>query len=68
MIKMKNIYCVIRGKYKKFKNHKISYILEKTVISIISSKYGNEDEKIFKKEQSIEKLKILGLIKTILLP
>ena len=65
---MKNIYCVIRDKYKKLKNHKISYILEKAVISITPSKYGNEDEKIFKKEQSIVILKILGLIKNILLP
>ena len=63
---MKKIYCVICGKYRKFKNPKISYIFEKTlVLTIICSKYENKDEKIFKKEESIEILKILGLIKNI---
>ena len=32
------------------------------VLSIISIKYKNEDEKIFKEEESIEILKVLGLI------
>ena len=46
------------------KNHK--YLLEKTlVLSIICSKCENEDEKIFKEEESIEILKILGLIENI---
>ena len=59
-------YC---GKYRKFKNHKISYIFEKTlVIYIICNKCGNEDEKIFKEEESIDLLKILSSIKNILLP
>ena len=45
---------------------KISYLLEKTsVLFIICSKCMNEDEKIFKKEESIEMLKILGLINNI---
>ena len=35
------------------------------VLSIISSKCKNEDEKIFKEEHSIEILKILGLIENI---
>ena len=48
---MKNFYCVICGKYKKFAKHKISYFLEKTlVLSIICSKCKNEDEKLFKAE------------------
>ena len=47
------------------KKPKISYILEKTVISIICNTFKNEDEKIFKKEQSIVILKILGLIENI---
>ena len=35
---MKKVYCVICGKYKKFEQHKISYILEKTSdLSIICS-------------------------------
>ena len=41
---------------------KISNILEKTsVLSMICSKWKNEDEKIFKEEESIE----IGLIKNI---
>ena len=43
---MKNIY---GGKYRKFKNFKISYIFEKTlVLSIICSKCGNGNEKKIK--------------------
>ena len=59
---MKKLYCVICGKYRK-----MSYILEKTlVLSITCSKCNNEDEKIFKKEESIKALKVLGLIENIL--
>ena len=48
------------------KNPKISYIFEKAfVISIVYVKCGSGDEKIFKEEEWIEKLKILGLIKNI---
>ena len=62
---MRKLYCVICGKYRNFEKPKISYIFEKTlVLSIIYSKCTNEDEKIFK-EESIEILKILGLIKNI---
>ena len=57
---MKKLYCVICGKYRKFEKPKISYLLEKTlVLSIICSKCKNEDEKLFKEEESIEKLTIL---------
>ena len=46
---MKKIYCVISGKYRKFKKPEISYIFEKTLVfSIICSKFENGDEKIFK--------------------
>ena len=63
---MKKFYCVICGKYRKLEKPKISYLLEKTlVLSIICSKCKNEDEKIFKEEESIEILKILGLINNI---
>ena len=59
--------CVICGNYKS-KNLKISYIFEKTlVLSIIWSKCENDNEKIFKEEEPIEILKILGLIKYIYL-
>ena len=60
---MKKVYCVICGKFRKFEKPKISYLLEKTlVLSIISSKCKNEDEKLFKEEESIEILKLFGLI------
>ena len=63
---MNKIYCVTCSKYRKFEKPKISYLLEKTlVLSIICSKCKNEDEKIFKEEESIEILKILGLISNI---
>ena len=59
---MKKLYCVICCKYRKFEEPKISYLLEKTlVLSIICSKCKNEDEKLFKEEESLEILKILGL-------
>ena len=62
---MKKLYCVIFGYYRKSKNLRI-YIFEKRlVLSIICSKCENEDEKIFEKEESIEILKIIGLIKNI---
>ena len=63
---MKKIYCVICGKYRKFEKPKISYLLEKTlVLSIICSKCKNEDEKIFQEEESVEILKIIGLIENV---
>ena len=63
---MEELYCVICGKYRKFEKPKISYLLEKTlVLSIICSKCKNEDEKIFKEEEPIETLKIIGLINNI---
>ena len=63
---MKKLYCIICGKYRKFEKPKISYLLEKTlVLSIISSKCKSEDEKLFNEAESIEILKILGLIENI---
>ena len=60
---MKKSYCVICSKYRKFEKPKISYFLEKTlVLSNICSKCKNEDEKIFKEEESIEISRVLGLI------
>ena len=57
------MYCVIYGKYRKFEKSEIPCILEKTlVLSIICSNFKNEDEKIFKEEESVEILKIIGLI------
>ena len=63
---MKKLYSPICGKYRKFEKSKISYLLEKSlVLSIICRKCKNEDEKIFKDEDSIGILKILGLIENI---
>ena len=51
---MKKLYCVIFSKYRKLENPKISCLLEKTlVLSIISSKCKNEDEKLFKKNNQL---------------
>ena len=48
------------------KNLKTLYLLEKTlVLSIIFNKCKIEDEKMFKEKESIEILKILGLIHNI---
>ena len=47
----------------KFKNPEISYICKKALdLSIVYSKCGHEYKKIFKEEDSIKILKILGLI------
>ena len=54
---MKELFCVICGWYRKFEKSKHSLIRH-----IICSKSKNEDEKIFKDEESIEILKILSLI------
>ena len=63
---MKNLYCVIYGKYRKFEKPKISYIFkEPFALSINCSKCKNEDGKIFTEKESIEKLKILGIIENI---
>ena len=60
---MKTLYCVICSTYRKFEKPKISCLLEKTlVLSIICSKCKNEDEKLFKEDESIEILKTLDLI------
>ena len=63
---MKKLYCVIFCKYREFEKSKISYLLEKTlVLSVICSKCKNEDAKLFKEGESIEVLKIFGLIENI---
>ena len=60
---MKKIYCIVCGKYKKFKNLQISYIFEKILdLSIICSKCGSKNEEIFKEDESSEILKILDSI------
>ena len=57
---MKKFYCIICGNYRKFEKPETSYIFEKTlVLSIICSKCKNEDEKVFKEEESFDILKFL---------
>ena len=59
---------VLCGNYKKSKNLRYCTFSKKTlVLSIICSKCENDNEKIFKEEEPIEILKILGLIKYIYL-
>ena len=63
---MKKLYFVICGKYRKFQKSKMSCLLEKILIlSVISSKCKNEDEKLLKEEEQVEILKILALIENI---
>ena len=59
---MKIFYCVICGKYRKLKKPKVSYIFKITSVLSITCKGKNEDEVIFKEEESIEILEILRLI------
>ena len=60
---MSVIYCIKCIKFRKPSAPKISYIFGKIqVLSIIGSKCGNNNEKIFKEEESIEILKVLSLI------
>ena len=64
---MKNIYCVICGKYRTFKNLQISYSFKKNhqFFLLFAVRRQNDDEKISKEEKSIESLKNFGLIKYI---
>ena len=60
---MRKICCGQCKICKKFKQPKISYICDKTLLlSSIFDQYGSGDENIFKSEESIEILKIFGLI------
>ena len=54
MVKMKNIYFVICGKCRKFKNPKIPYILEKTLIPyIVCSNCDSNDGKYLKEKNHL---------------
>ena len=57
---MKKLFSVTCDNCRKFGKPKISNILDKTlVLFVICSKCKNDDEKIFKEEESIEILKFL---------
>ena len=63
-LRWKKIFCVAYSKYRKFKTPNVSYTFEKKlVLSITCSKWGNEDKKIFKEQESIGILKILVWLK-----
>ena len=64
---IKKLDCVICSKYRKTEKPKMSYLIKKKKIvpSIFCSKYKNEEQKIFREEESIEILKILDLINNI---
>ena len=56
--------CNVCNKYRKFKNHKISYIFKKTLdFSTVYSECVLKE--IFKEEDSIKILKIVGFITNI---
>ena len=62
-VKMEKKYCIFCGKYRKFKNLKVSYVFQKTlVLFIICYKCSSKDKNIFKDKESIEILKFFGLI------
>ena len=62
---MEKIYCIECSKYRKFENPTILKIFDKTLaLSLICGKCGSNNEKIIKKEESVEILTILSLIKT----
>ena len=63
---MKKVCFVVCGRYRKFEKPKISYLLEKKlVLSIICSKFKNENEKLLKEEKSVEIIKTLDLIENV---
>ena len=47
---MKKLYCVICDKCRKFEKPKISYLLEKKILSSICTKCKTEDKKLFKEK------------------
>ena len=60
------MYCNVCNKYRRFQKTKISNTFKKTLgISIVYTKYVHKYETIFKEEESIEILKIIGLINNI---
>ena len=63
LVRMTKSYCTKPKNYKELKKPKVSYICDKALLlSSICDKCGGEKKKIFKKEESIEILKILYLI------
>ena len=59
---MKKVFCVVCSMYRKFKNREIYIFIKKHYFFLLIA-YENDNEKIFKEKESIEILKLLGLIK-----
>ena len=58
-----NINGIKCNKFRKFKNPKISNVLDKSLVfSVICDKCSSKDEKIFKEKESVDILKTLSLI------
>ena len=64
---MEKLFCIICGKYVTFEKPKLSYLLDRNISSFYyCRRCKNGDEKIFKEEEeSIEIIKIFGLIENI---
>ena len=57
---MKKLYCVIFGKYRKFKKPKMSHIFGKIlVLFTICSKCKSKDKKYLKKKNQLKYKKVL---------
>ena len=60
LTKMKKLYCIICGKYRKFKNPKISYIFKKILVfPIICSKCKMKMKKLLQKKNQLRYYKFL---------
>ena len=59
---MTKVYCTICDKYRKFKNLKISNIFKKHQVFLLFAVNVAMNIKIFKEQESIEILRLLGLI------
>ena len=60
---MKKMDCTECNKFRKFEKPRLSYIFNETlVIYIICGKCGGNNDTVFKKEESTEILKVLGLV------
>ena len=65
-VRMRKIYCIKCKKYKNFLKPKISCICYKILLLFsICKKCWSEDERIFMEQESVEILKMLGLINNI---
>lgn len=59
---MKKNYWIKCVKYVKFKESKMLHIWSKTVVSAFCEKCSSNNDKIFKEQEPVKILKILGLI------